>query len=263
MTTEKKDQDESKLPKPKGRSKKVPAAKPQKEEINNEQSFDDVDSQNLAHETQSEVSKTKEIVKPLKHEVWDEYAIQVYFDKTENQFVGTVLEFPEIRILGPKKDIVIAEIEQRLEQHLFQQKKRNETPVEPFFLKTYPQKLELEISRGLYRRLDVLSRLEKTPIDRLILELISQALGKRFDNPGTRSAGHHERHERHEHRGQNNNRHHNNQNQRNQNYNNNNSNNNNRRNQNRNFHETMENRENFLEYVRNLEKGNTGGWRKK
>lgn len=244
---------------------------------------------------------------PVKTRLSDEYLIQCYFDKTENQFVASVLEMAQIKATGTSKADVIRDCENRLESHLNLLKRQGEALPETFQSRHYPETLQIAISQGLYRRLDLLSRQEKTSLDDLVVELISGMVERRLHNQpkhqnqnhGHRphshanQGGHRDQH-RHEHRrdghknegpreprrehshrdgqpregqreGQRENQRdfasdHDNignlkrepqhlQQNRHQ-----------RGRGGRNFHKTMESRENFLEYVRNLEKGN---WKKR
>lgn len=192
----------------------------------------------------------------------EEYAAQILFDRAANLFVGTCVEFPEVVVKGVRKDDVLQEILERIADELEVYRSRNE-PVPPALMnRNYPEKLEIRLSRSLQRRLDSLSRQERVPVDQVVTELLTRALSQGpLRKEGPRQEGRHgeQRHKqgppngnshhhgkgrdgRQQHRG------------------------NNRGGgggggNNRNYHDTMGNRENFLEYVRNLEKG--GGFTKK
>jgi predicted RNase H-like HicB family nuclease len=228
-------------------------------------------------------------VESVKARISDEYLIQCYFDKSQNQFVASVLEFGNIKASGTSKPDVIRDCENRLESHLNLLKRNGESIPETLQSRQYPEVLQVPVSQGLYRRLDLLSRQEKVSLDQLVIELISGMVEKRLqapakhqshvpgpgqrpqqsshhggghrDNREGRREGHREPH-RDTHRekprdfqvdednfGNQKRGAHPQQNRPNR---------NNRGG--RNFHKTMESRENFLEYVRNLEKGN---WKKR
>lgn len=227
-------------------------------------------------------------VEAVKARISDEYLIQCYFEKSQNQFVATVLEFGNIRATGTSKPDVIRDCENRLESHLNLLKRNGETIPETLQSRHYPETLQIPVSQGLYRRLDILSRQEKTSLDQLVIELLSGMVEKRLQSPskhpshshgggqrsqqGSHHGGHREGHRdnregrREGHREQHRdkprdypvdednfgNQKRGPQPQQNR------PNRNNRGG--RNFHKTMESRENFLEYVRNLEKGN---WKKR
>jgi len=229
----------------------------------------------------------------LRTRLSDEYLIQCYFDKAQNQFVASVLEFAHIKVTGPSKIDVIRDCENRLESHLNLMKRQGENVPESFQTRQYPESLQVPISQGLYRRLDLLSRQEKTSLDQLVIELLSGMVERRLQSPNkhqhhgggqrpqqhSQSSNHREGHRDNRREGHRDNRrdghreapreprrenprefadednignlkggpqHSQNRGNRNR--------------GGRNFHKTMESRENFLEYVRNLEKGN---WKKR
>ncbi len=168
----------------------------------------------------------------------DEFLIQTFYDKAQAQFVGFVVEIPEIRTTGKNRSEVLLELEEKLDSHLEIARRRGEKVVESFQARQYPEKLEVPISQNLYRKLDVLSRQEKTAIDKLVTEILSAGIERRIDSRPNRNytpqqpqPGGHQRPHSHHHRQHGSPRRHN-------------------------VHETLGSRENFMEYVRNLEKGN-------
>jgi len=253
------------------------------------------------HEEQLNSSPSQEKpVEAVTTRLSDEYLIQCYFDKGQNQFVASVLEFGNIRVSGVSKTDVIRDCENRLESHLNHLKRNGESIPETLQSRHYPETLQIAVSQGLYRRLDLLSRQEKTSLDQLVIELLSGMVEKRLQAPvkhpshshshshgggqrpqqGSHQGGHRDNREgrreghREPHRDQHREQHREPRRENNRdfqvdedNFGNskrgpqpqqNRSNRNNRGG--RNFHKTMESRENFLEYVRNLEKGN---WKKR
>lgn len=232
---------------------------------------------------------------PIRARISDEYLIQCYFDKAQNQFIATVLEFGNIKATGSSKADVIRDCENRLESHLNLMKRQGETLPESFQNRSYPELLQIPISQGLYRRLDLLSRQEKTSLDQLVVELISGMVERRLQVPnrhqqhggGARPQQHSHSHSQNHRDGHRDNhrdghregrrdghreapRETRRENRRDFNEEDNignlkrdpqpGQNRGNRNRGGRNFHKTMESRENFLEYVRNLEKGN---WKKR
>ncbi len=207
----------------------------------------------------------------------EEYLTQIHFDRSARQFVGTVHEFPEIRIVGTTKAQVLADLDRKVEQQISHLRSKGTNTPQPIATRKYPEKLELPISQALYRKLDVLSRQEKTAIEGLVAEMLAGAVEKRFEAPPSQkqhSHGHsHQDRDRHH-----DNRHSHGSHQGGRSHNSNQGggspgnsrrpqNNNNRRGgQGRNYHDTMDNRENFLEYVRSLEKDggapNRNRWKK-
>lgn len=186
----------------------------------------------------------------------DEYTLQTYFDKTQRQFVASVVEFPELKVTGTNRQMVISELQEKIEDHLFELKSRGQCIAEPVQARIYPERLDVAVSQSLYRKLDLLSRQEKLPIDRLVSELLANALGKRPEGgrPPQNRAPQHQHSGQHQgnHQNQNNrhshNRHHGGQ----------------QRHQQRGGNmRDMDSRENFMEYVRNLEKGGGSNWKKR
>jgi predicted RNase H-like HicB family nuclease len=246
--------------------------------------------------SESATSLEENKVEPIRTRLSDEYLIQCYFDKAQNQFVAMVLELSQIRAVGSSKADVIRDCENRLESHLNLLKRQGESIPETFQSRHYPESLTIPISQSLYRRLDLLSRQEKTGLDELVVELISGMVERRLhvanrhQNQRPHQHGHQGGH-RDNHRNENRREGHKHEapreqrrepaprekprdnNQRDfQNDEDNIGNlkrephsmqqgrNNRNRGGGRHFHKTMESRENFLEYVRNLEKGS---WKKR
>lgn len=229
--------------------------------------------------TEPEASRPEGDAPKVSYKPSDFYLSQCYFDRAQNKFIAHVLEFPEVKVTGNTKEQAYKDLERKLEGHLAGMRNRGEQVPDAAHVKHYPEKLEVPVSQTLYRRLDILSRQEKQSLESLVTELLTHAMDKRHGGGG-RSGGHQaqshgERHERHDRndrdrghgrdrdRGGNRDRHEDRDNRGNRHQNNRGG--QNRRPQGRGYHESLENKENFLEYVRNLEKsgGGAGGWRKK
>ncbi|MSP19325.1 MAG: hypothetical protein EXR74_07115 [Bdellovibrionales bacterium] len=244
----------------------------------------------------SEIGETKAVpeevkTEPIRARLSDEYLVQCFFDKNLNQFVATILEFEQIKAVGSSKSDVIRDCENRLESHLNLLRRQGEAIPETLQSRQYPDFLEVPISQGLFRRLDLLSRHEKISFDQLVVELLSGMIEKRLQAPaptrnqhsmGSRPqqqqshqgghrdnyrSGHRDNHREGGHReprrdGQRDNNYRGGQSQDRDNDNIGNQrrsfqgNNSQNRGRGRDFNNTQESRENFLEYVRNLEKGN-------
>lgn len=175
----------------------------------------------------------------------DEYVLTLEYDRGRREYVGTCLELPDVRVSGRKREMVFDELRDAVESEVEIRRRRNERIPEPLASYDYPERLELSVSQGLFRRLDQLSRQERLPIEKLAVELLVSAVDRRLDPPAPapKQGGPQQGGGRNQGRGQGGG---------------------GRRSQGRNFHKAMESGENFLEYVRNLEKG--GGnpnWRKK
>ena len=186
---------------------------------------------------------------------------------------------------------MIRDCENRLESHLNLLRRQGEAIPETLQSRQYPDFLEVPISQGLFRRLDLLSRHEKISFDQLVVELLSGMIEKRLQAPaptrnqhnmGSRPqqqqshqgghrdnyrSGHRDNNREGGHReprrdGQRDNNYRGGQSQDRDNDNIGNQrrsfqgNSSQNRGRGRDFNNTQESRENFLEYVRNLEKGN-------
>lgn len=172
----------------------------------------------------------------------EDYSTVIRFDRSSRQFIAHVVEFPDLKATGSNKDSVIRDIEERLEDHISDLKREGRKLPEAIQSRRYPERLEVRVSQNLQRRLDLVSRQEKVGLDQLVTELLTNALDRRSEPPrgerqggggqnhGNRHGGNQQQQQRHPQHGG--------------------------RRGGRNFHETMESRENFMEYVRNLEKGN-------
>jgi predicted RNase H-like HicB family nuclease len=180
---------------------------------------------------------------PHRYRAGDEYSLQSFYDKASQKFIATVVEFPELKATGTSRDQAVAEIERKIETQVTQAKRRNESLPEAVGARRYPERLELALSQGLFRKLDLLSRQEKVSLDQLVVELISAGAEKRTEPPKqAERRPPQQQHQQQSHGNQQQQRH---SHQR-----------GGRQGQNRSYHDTMDNRENFMEYVRSLEKGN-------
>lgn len=189
----------------------------------------------------------------------DEYQWQVHFDKAARQFVGTVLEFPEIKATGANRDIVQHELETMIDEHLEGLKRRNEKLPEPFHSRHFPEVLELKISQNLFRKLDHRARAEKVTVEQWVTELLTALSEGRIQGGGGGGQRHHQGPQHNSNREQGHGGGRNDRGHR-------------GGGKHRGYNNALENRENFMEYVRNLEKGGGGsggggggggGWKKR
>lgn len=182
----------------------------------------------------------------------DDYTVLVHYDKHTRLFVGEVAEFPRLSASGISREEVIRDLNIKLEDYIEDIRHQVAHLPEPIYSRQYPEKIEISLSQSLFRKLDLLSRQEKVALEKLISELLASSIERRFGgSPGEKrfqpqqplsnqggerqpQAPSHNRHgggNRHGGRGR---------------------------------HQPggVDSRENFLEYVRSLEKGG-GNWRKK
>jgi len=173
----------------------------------------------------------------------DDYTFLVRYDKATKLFAGEVAEIPECKTQGMSREEVLKELKIRLEDYIEDHRHQGGAP-DPLFARAYPQHLNVPLSQSVFRKLDLLSRMEKINLDQLACELLASGIERRFESGGRSGQKNHQpnpsqqpRHSHHggRHGGGGHNR--------------------SRHNQN------LESRENFMEYVRNLEKGGNR-WKK-
>ncbi len=207
-----------------------------------------------------------------------EFSIQVTFDRVSKQHTATVLEFADVFVTGPNRETVIRELEVKVEDKLLSLRESGQPIPEPLGSKKYPDTLTLRPTQALFRKLDVLSRQERTELSELANNLLLGAVERRYEQLGaprqsnqaqpSQPQGGMPRH--HQSGGRDRNRDNREQGQgqgpgqnqgQGQQQQNNRGGRGGRMSQS-NYQNTMSNRENFMEYVRNLEKGGPG-WKKR
>lgn len=173
----------------------------------------------------------------------DDYTFVVRYDRNLRLFVGEVAEISECKTKGMNRDEVIRDLKVKLEDYLEDHRHQGGVP-EPIFSKTYPESLSVKLSQSVYRKLDLLSRMEKIALEQLAAELLASATDRRFESG--KGGGHkhtqpsNSQQPRHSHHGGRHGGGHN---------------------RNRHNQSNLDSRENFMEYVRNLEKGGNR-WKK-
>lgn len=203
---------------------------------------------------------------PAKQVEGTEFSIQVMFDRPSRQYTASVLEFPDVKVTGSNRETVIRELEVKVEDKLLSLRETSQPIPDPLGAKRYPDTLNLRLSQALFRKLDLLSRQERTELSELVNELLNGAVERRYEQLGSgrsqpqqqhgggRQQHHHDRDNRGNreqgggkgHGGQHGNR----------------GGGRGGRMSQSNYQNTMSSRENFMEYVRNLEKGGPG-WKKR
>lgn len=177
----------------------------------------------------------------------DDYTVLVRFDKAQKCFLGEVVELPSCKVKGASRDEVLKELKIQVEDFIEDHRHQGGIP-EALFSKTYPETLTLTLSQSVFRKLDMLSRMEKMELEKVAAELLAVAAERRFDS-GKGNAKHNQPHSnashgRHSHHGGGH-RH-----------------GGGHGNRNRHSQGNLDSRENFMEYVRNLEKGGGNRWKK-
>lgn len=200
-------------------------------------------------EPRHEKANSDNLTKPLAtFKEGDDYTVLVRFDKSQKCFLGEVVELPSCKVKGANREEVLKELKIQVEDFIEDHRHQGGIP-EALFSKTYPETLTLSVSQSVFRKLDMLSRMEKMELEKVAAELLAVATERRFDT-GKGNAKHNQPHSnashgRHSHHGGGH-RHggggHGNR--------------------NRHSQGNLDSRENFMEYVRNLEKGGGNRWKK-
>jgi len=172
----------------------------------------------------------------------DDYTFLVRFDKAQKCFMGEVLEVPACKSKGASREEALRELKIQVEDYIEDHRHQGGIP-DSLFSKNYPDSLTLPLSQSVFRKLDMLSRMEKMDLEKVAAELLAVATERRFDS-GKGNTKHNQpqsnaSHSRHSHHGG-------------------------HRHGGRNRHSqgNLDSRENFMEYVRNLEKGGGNRWKK-
>lgn len=183
----------------------------------------------------------------------DVYTLQIFFDGDEAVFRAGFLEFPELRVADESRKEAIYAAEDKLHSHLAALRQSGKPVPQPFRTREYPSTLEVPISQTLYRKLEVKRHQERVSMDQIVTEILTAACenrkvseGNSHDNrgndrggrrPNNQSGGKGRGGQQQGRGGQGHRR--------------------------GGYNDTMDNRENFMEYVRNLEKGGGPGYKKR
>ncbi len=181
----------------------------------------------------------------------DIYTLQVFFDQEEGVYRAGFLEFPEFRVSEVSRKEAIYGAEDKLYSQLAALRQSGQPVPQPIRGREFPTHIEFPLSQSLYRKLEARRYQERVTLEHLITELLTASVDRKGDASG----------DRHQGSGRSgNNRNHSSQGKRPQ------------QQSGRgggggrrsaNYHETMDSRENFMEYVRNLEKGGGPGYKKR
>lgn len=225
----------------KKKSPKVPASKNQK--VPKEREETQEEARTGAEPAGSEASSVAETRPTAVFKEGDDYTLTVRYDKSLKLFVAEVAEISECKVQGMSREEVLRDLKIKLEDYLEDHRHQGGVP-EPIFSKQYPQSLNVPISQALFRKLDLLSRMNKTSLESLVSELLIAAAERKLENKSGGQQKHGQSHapqsQRHNHHGGRHGGGHN---------------------RNRHSQQNLDSRENFMEYVRNLEKGGNR-WKK-
>ncbi len=169
----------------------------------------------------------------------DIYTLQLYFDGEEAVFRAGFLEFPELRVADPSRKEALYAAEDKLHSHLAALRQSGRPVPQPLRAREYPSKLEVSISQTLYRKLDTRRLQERVSLEQLVSEMLTSACDRKAEPSFNDNRGGGDRNRRNQSKGGG-------------------------RQQGRGgggghrrggYNEALDSRENFMEYVRNLEKG--------
>ncbi|NBW98918.1 hypothetical protein EBR03_05040 [bacterium] len=225
----------------KKKSPKVPASKTQKALKEKEETL--IEDRAVEQAAVSESRPVAETRPTAVFKEGDDYTLTVRYDKSLKLFVAEVVEISECKVQGMSREEVLKDLKIKLEDYLEDHRHQGGVP-DPIFSKQYPASLNVPISQALFRKLDLLSRMNKTSLENLVSELLIAAAERKLDNKSGGQQKHGQSHapqsQRHNHHGGRHGGGHN---------------------RNRHSQQNLDSRENFMEYVRNLEKGGNR-WKK-
>ena len=118
-----------------------------------------------------------------------DYTVYCYFDRLARHYVAGVFEFPDVKASGVTREAAVALIKDRLTNQVDEIVDRGDALPYPIFTKQYPDALEIHPSQTLYRRLDMLSRQERTSLDQLVIELLTAAMARKASGQRPQSQG--------------------------------------------------------------------------
>ncbi len=122
------------------------------------------------------------------------YTFQTFYHPDRSLFSASVWEVPELEAFGATRSEAVLELEKRLLEFAREQaedKKDMPTPLSP----SGPQTISLEVSKKMFEKLHHLSRMEGMGVEKLALEMILEETCRRFNarkagghSPGSRPA---------------------------------------------------------------------------
>ncbi|MBY0370515.1 hypothetical protein K2X33_07505 [bacterium] len=179
----------------------------------------------------------------------DSYTLQIFFEPQDGIFCATFVEFPELRVSDESRQEAIYLAEDKLHSHLAALRQSGKPVPPPVRTTDYPSHIEIAVSQSLYRKLDSRRHQERVSMEQLITEILTSACERRSSEGGESRQGGggggknrgHGRGQGQQRGGQGGG----------------------NRGGRGSFHNTMESRADFMEYVRNLEKGGGPGYKKR
>lgn len=160
------------------------------------------------------------------------YRIVVVYSSEQGQFIARVPELGECEAIGATRTEALTNVEAEIEAQVKNIEGQGETPPIPLEEQNFDGELKFKISSSLHRDLAFMAQEERVELDALITELLSRSVAQRYFSKGFRGkrANSGDIHGRRRDEGQG-----------------------------RRYHDIMENRADFIEYVRGLENGKGRG----
>lgn len=156
------------------------------------------------------------------------YRIVLTYLAEKDQFKATAPELEQCEVEAPTRSEALAQLEEEIAARLENMKEQGIDPPRPIDQREFDGKLSLTISSTLHRELTFLAEFEKIELEALIAELLTRSITPQR-HPQHRGGKGEARKGRP------------------------------REGQGRRYHDIMENRADFIEYVRSLEQGGGGG----
>jgi predicted RNase H-like HicB family nuclease len=154
----------------------------------------------------------------------NKYRMIIAYSSEKEAFVARVPELPDCQVEAPTRGEVIAEMEQALEDRLQIMEQQGAEPPPPLEELEFDGELSLKVTPELHRDLAFLARSRNVELPTLLVELLTRAASQRWSGGGKGRP-------RHDRGGRS------------------------REGQGQRYHDIMENRADFIEYVRGLDQG--------
>jgi predicted HicB family RNase H-like nuclease len=156
------------------------------------------------------------------------YRITVTYDQAKELFKASAPELEDCEVEAESRAEVVALLEQEIEDRIGNMRAQKIEPPRPIDEQELDGELSIHVSQSLHRDLLYRAKLEKVELEEYLTELLTRSLTLRRSSGGPPNKGQGKRGRQREGQGQR-------------------------------YHDIMENRADFIEYVRGLDKGDSRG----
>ena len=116
----------------------------------------------------------KKVAQPLP------YTLQVYYDPKQDLYVAESLEIAGVQEYGKSADEALLNLRHAIEHHLKTEEEAGLKPPEPLLEASSSPSLSFSLSPEFYRRLVAISKREKTPIEKIVQEMVIGGIESRY-----------------------------------------------------------------------------------